>query len=141
MEKRAISFSLLAALISYFVARALLNVHKFFTGILSDKTENIIGPFLFALGQLIQTLPWLVPGAIAGYLCTKNPIKNGAAAGAIFGVAFGLIGIVYARSQTHDISTQLYQLSYTAAHSLRCAFLFAISASLGYLIASRHKAL
>ncbi len=141
MEKRTISIALLVAIVSYFSARQLFRAHDFALGLLADNPDNALWPFLVLFRQLIQALPWLLPGIVAGYLCAKNPIKNGATTGAIFGAAVGIIGILMSANEPADASKLIHQISYTISHSLRCAFLFAISASAGNLLKNYRRAL
>jgi len=137
MEKRVIFISVVVAAISLFSSKILLKWHGGLAEYIYTETENFVYPFFTALSQPINSLSWFLPGIVVGFLCTKNPIKNGAVAGAIFGAALGLLGIALASSQTHEFSNKLSQLSFSVILTIQNSVLFSVSAAFGYLINKR----
>jgi hypothetical protein len=141
MEKRAIFISIVVAAISLLSTNVLLKWHGVLAEYIYTETENFVYPFFTALGQPINSLSWFLPGVVVGFLCIKSPIKNGAAAGAIFGTALGLLGIALASSQTHEFSNKLSQLSFAVILTIQNSVLFSISAAFGYLINKQRNVL
>ncbi|MGA6097571.1 hypothetical protein ACPESN_06815 [Stutzerimonas marianensis] len=141
MEKRAICISVVVAGISLFASKLLLKWHGALADYIYTETENFIYPFVTALAQPINSLSWFLPGMVVGFLCAKDPIKNGAATGALFGAALGLLGIALASSQTHEFASKVSQLSFAAILTIQYSVLFSVSAAFGHQINKRRAAL
>jgi hypothetical protein len=137
MDKRAILISLAVAVVALLSSKVLYKWHGIATNYIYSETGNFIHPLFSALSQPINSLSWFLPGMVAGFLCTKSPIKHGAVSGAVYGLALGLLGIALASSQTHDISTKVTQLSYAVVVIFKSSVLFSVSAAFGYQLNKR----
>jgi hypothetical protein len=137
MEKRAIFISVIVAAISLRSSEILLKWHGTLAGYIYTETESFIRLLYSASTQPINSLSWFLPGVVVGFLCTKNPIKNGVAAGAIFGATLGLVEMALASSQTHEFYSKLDQLGFAVILTIQYSILFSVSAAFGYQINKR----
>ena len=137
MEKRPILISITAAILTLFTSEAIFKLHKAAKDLLYSDNGNFIYPLFSSLSGPIIASSWFIPGAIAGYICNKNPIKHGAVSGALFGLALGFISIAMSNPQTHALSMKLAHLSYAIVTVIENAVLFSISAAFGYQISKR----
>jgi hypothetical protein len=138
MDYRAVSKGLAASLVFYLITRPLLKWHSS----LVDNISNEIFALIVNLAhQPISISSWFIGGALVGYLCNANPIKNGALAGALYGIAFSIVGIALISGQTHDLTTKYLQLIRAAFMTGAYSFLFALSASFGNLLRSQRNVL
>jgi hypothetical protein len=138
MDYRAVSKGLVASLVIYLISRPLLKWHS----LLVDNISNeVVALVVNSVHQPISITSWFIGGALVGYLCNVNPIKNGALAGALYGVAFSIVGIALISSQTHDLTTKYLQLIRAVFMVGTYSFLFALSASFGNLLRSQRSVL
>ncbi len=141
MEKRTILISLAVAFCSFFISKLLLNWHKTASNYFYSENGNFIYPLFSSLSTPISSSSWFIPGMIAGYLSTKNPIKHGAFSGLLFGLALGALSLVLSNSQAHEVSMKLANLSYAMVTIIENVVLFSISAAFGHLLSKRVTAL
>lgn len=141
MEKRAISFGLAATLVFYFFSKFLLAAHERLTAIMDENPSSFFWPISNSLQEPITILPWLIPGALVGFLCINNPVKHGAITGAIYGTTVSLLGFIIASSQAYDTTSKITHLSYGLIFIAKSAFLYALAAPLGHLMAAQRRAL
>ena len=141
MEKRAIALGLAATLVFYFIAKLLLAAHKRLTAIMDENPSSFFWPIANSLQEPITILPWLIPGALVGFLCIKSPVKHGAITGAIYGTIISLLGFIIASSQAYDTTSKLTHLSYGLIFIVKSTFLYALAAPIGHLMATQRRAL
>ena len=141
MEKRTISLGLAATLVLYFTTNILLKAHERLTEIMDTDPSSFFWPIFKSLQEPIAVLPWLIPGALVGFLCKNHPIKHGALTGAIYGAIIGFLGVIIASAQAYDTSDKITHLSCALIFSTKSAFLFALAAPLGHHMASQRRVL
>jgi hypothetical protein len=137
MENRAIFISVVVAVISLRSSEILLKWHDSLAGYFYTETESFIRLLYSISSQPINSLSWFLPGLVVGFLCTKNPIKNGVYAGAISGATMGLVDIALASSQTHEFYSKLDQVGFAIILTAQYSILFPVSAAFGYQINKR----
>jgi hypothetical protein len=137
MDKRAIFISVVVAAISLRASEILLKWHGALAGYFYFETESFIRLLYSMSSQPINSLSWFLPGVVVGFLCTKNPIKNGAYAGAISGATLGLLEMVLPSSQVQEFYSKLEQLGFAAIYTFQFSILFSVSAAFGYQINKR----
>jgi len=137
MEKRAVFISVVVAAISLRSSEILLKWHGALAEYFYAETESFIRLLYSISSQPINSLSWFLPGVVVGFLCTKNPIKNGAYAGAISGATMGLVEMALASSQTHEFYSKLDQLGFAVILTIQYSILFPVSAAFGYQINKR----
>jgi hypothetical protein len=141
MEKRTILISLAVAFLTIFTSKVIFRFHSAAKDYLYSENGNYIYPLFSSLSDPIVSSSWFIPGALAGYLCTKHPMKHGAVSGALFGFAIGFINIAKSSSQIHELSMRLAYLGYATVSVLENAVLFTIAAAFGYHFNTRRAEL
>ena len=138
MENRAVLISLLISLMAYLISKLLL---KAYTALQQNIQNSAIEPLIGALHQIVEILPWLIGGAVAGYLSNQKPLHHGAITGAIYGAAFSLLGMLMLSVQTYETPDKFSQIIYALVFTAKCIFLFTLSSALGYLLARPRRGL
>ncbi|XQE65165.1 hypothetical protein ACOAPY_10670 [Pseudomonas sp. P3C3] len=83
--------------------------------------------------EAIYNLPWLAGGFVIGYKSKFSPLKNGAIAGAVYGLIFCLIGIVLVSAQTYGVQEKMSQIGIAAIAILKFSVMFSLASAFGHV--------
>ena len=119
MERKPVLLGLAAAAIALLIV-------KFIKVALS----NHLAEFML---DAVYNLPWLVGGFVTGYMSKFSPLRNGAIAGAFYGIIFSLIGIALVSAQTYGVQEKISQLGIATLVIIKFAFMFSLASAFGHL--------
>lgn len=119
MERKPVILGIVAAAIALLIVKFI----KFTLG-------NHLAEFML---DAVYNLPWLAGGFVTGYMSKFSPLRNGAIAGALYGIIFSLIGIALVSAQTYDVQEKTSQLGIATLVIIKFAFMFSLASAFGHL--------
>ncbi len=120
-----------AAAVAYVLARLILSTK---TTVISHIDSQLTWTLMGGLYELARALPWLVGGAVTGYVCNQKPIQNGAITGAAFTSLFCLLGLVLVKLDPDAERVRLAQIGYPLVRIAESVVLFTLSSCFGFLL-------
>lgn len=119
MERNPILLGLATAAIAFLIVK-----------LLKATLVNHLAVFML---EAIYNLPWLAGGFVTGYKSKLFPLKNGAIAGALYGLIFCLTGIILVSTQTYGVQEKISQFGIAAIAILKFSFMFSLVSAFGYV--------
>ncbi|WP_156480501.1 hypothetical protein [Aquipseudomonas alcaligenes] len=139
MNKRALTFGLLIAILASIISQALLHGQKAIASDVALYTPYFLSPIFSMLIQATSMLAWAIPGLYVGYLCKNKPAQHGAILGAAYGILLGLIVFAMRAYDPINVDSKLMIATSALTQIAKYSVLFALVAPAGYLLA-KHRA-